>query len=314
MRKNYNLDVNKVFDYYLTHTKKETSEYFKVSTSTVDRLMRKHNMYKHKKIFFDKDLVLKMLSEGKKHSEIAFYYDCPLTTYRSYHRRIISDKFKWKRDNTLKDEDLNFNDPVFWYMVGLILSDGHIQRQSNTVKIYSKYAYHLHFLKKYYKIKSTLSKNNVFVLTMNSKKLKHFFVQNNIQSDKRYNVRFIDSGNELYNRCQIAGLFDGDGCIYFNYRSGMFIGNQCFISSGSQKMIEDLITVLSQYDFKYLNIDKFKSSVGNYCYKAVLRHKDEILNFYNLLNIKEIKNFRLKQKQIKFLKFFDLLELDKKYS
>lgn len=314
--KKCNLNFEEVFEFYLTHTIYETAKYFDISTASLQRFLRENNGVKNKKEDFvrtklkgNKEEIIELLKTNT-HKQIADKLGISIHNLRGYIRRYIDGKFS---DHGILDENIDFNDPIFWYFVGMVLSDGHLSSIGYSVNLYSKYAYHIAKLKDYFKSSGNLRKGQIYTATFTNKVLHDFFTSNGIESDKRYNAKLILPEDDFLKKCLIAGLFDGDGCIFYNYTSGMFTGNQVFFSSGSRKLIEELLNILHQFGFENFTMRKERSNVGNNFYRAVTTNKKTIVEFFDFLYPKEIQDFRLNQKYVKYLKFIALLEIDKKY-
>lgn len=139
-----------------------------------------------------------------------------------------------------------------------------------------------------------------------STKLREYLCKYEITSDKRHNIVYAKAPNLDLERSFIRGLFDGDGCIYYAYTSGVFTNKNVSITSGSIDLI--------------LGVENF---CKKYSIECVVR-KRVAVNEYYILNIEKFEDiikfgrtiyneadFYLKRKYIKFLKFKKLVELDK---
>lgn len=304
------LTKEQLLELYINQEKssREIGESIGKSTITIQRWLQKHRIKKKDLITSDicnKEDVEKLLLQYT-HQQIADMYKITLHQFRGYLRTRISYPPKsHKIDESLINED----SPMFWYLVGLITTDGHITDKTNTINIFQKDAVFLNKIKEYFKSEGVLnrSRGGLYTLYLCSPKLKSFLKDNGFSSDKRYNVPFLNCP-EKHLRYYLRGIFDGDGCIFYNYTSGTLKARTLQITSGSKFLIDG---IKSNYDIIDWKINEKLSTAGNKYWDIYVSTKDDIVTIGNYIYDGEYLDYCLKRKFVQFVKFKKLLELDK---
>ena len=196
-------------------------------------------------------------------------------------------------------------------MLGIISSDGH-NEEFNSVDIFQKDGTYLNELKALLEHEGTLYKNgDGYTLRITSKKLSDILNKYNICGDKRYSVPYMKAPTLELESCYIRGLFDGDGCIYFNYVSGTLKDKRMEITTGSKLMVEGIEDLYKRLNLVY-EISERTSGAGNTYYVIYVRRPEEIIKLGKWIYSNKSLKFKLIQKYIKFLKFIGILSLNKK--
>lgn len=287
-------------------TKKELAIRFNCSTSALERFFKEHNIFKRKTVQFkdlpSKEEVQKLLDKGLEYSEI-----CETLNISNTQLAKILEIGKFS--NKINEEILDNNVSLLWYLLGIISSDGH-NSTFNQIDIFQKDGTYLNCLKKLLDHNGTLYKNaDGYVLRLNSKKLSDILNAYDVQGDKRYTIPYMKAPTLDLESCYIRGLFDGDGCIYYNYVSGSFKHIRMEITTGSKNMINGLENLYKRLELSYA-LDTRISKEGNEYYVIYVRTFDDMIKFGNWIYSNSF-TFRLSQKYIKFLKFLKLVELNK---
>ena len=211
-----------------------------------------------------------------------------------------------QKDHSINDaslEDLSFKH----YLIGLISSDGHLN--NSNIHIYQKNASFLKSIKKKLGSKSEdhlyVNNEKMFTAVIHSKLLQDE-CRKYMKSDKRYTVLPYECENG-FDTDYIRGLFDGDGCIYYMYKSGTLTSASMTICTASPYMKEYLISYFTSKDI-LINISE-QVSVNKYWVIGPGR-ADEVVKFINEL-YKDDGSFRLDTKYIRSMKYLKLREIDK---
>lgn len=304
------LTKEQLFELYINQNKssREIGESIGKSTITIQRWLRKHQI--RKKGLTSADICNKKDVERLllyyKHQQIADMYNISLQQFRGYVRTYITHPPK---KHNIDESLINEDSPMFWYVIGLITTDGHISNRCNTVQIYQKDAVFLNKIKEYFKSEGSLHRRrgDLYILYLHSPKLKSFLIEHGFESDKRYNVPFIKCP-EKYLRYYLRGIFDGDGCIFYNYTSGTLRSRTLQITSGSKPLIDG---IKSNYDFINWKIHEKVPTVGNKYWDIYASTKADIVTIGNYIYSGDCLEYCLKRKFVQFVKFKQLLEIDK---
>lgn len=296
-----------VIQLYITEnrTVKEVAEQFNCSTAVLQRFMKDQNISKRKQTKLEdlpsKESIESLIKEGLEMSEICK----KLNINNSQLCKVLEiEKYSNKIDESLLDE----YSPILWYLLGLICSDGH-NNVGNSIDIFQKDGTFLNDLRKMLKHAGTLYKNgDGYILRINSPKLTQIMDQYLISSDKRYSVPYIKAPNISLESCFVRGLFDGDGCIYYNYVSGVFQNMRMEITTGSEAMKNGLDNLYSRLGLHY-TINERTSKVGNIYYVIYVRTIRDIKDFGNWIYSNDFK-FKLASKYKKYIKFLKILEIE----
>ena len=170
----------------------------------------------------------------------------------------------------------------------------------NTLNVFKKYINHY----------GKLYKNSeCYTLTINNESLYNFFKSHKFTSDKRYSVKFINPPKEMI-PYYIRGLFDGDGCLYYKYISGVYEEKTWQITSGSKLIAEGLVNCIKKELNIDLNIHKKISSAGNEYYDIICNITEDILKLCKFIYNDHTK-LSLSRKLKSYLKLKSLINLDK---
>ncbi len=314
MLKKKELIKEEIYELYINknYTLDNLVKYYNIPKITIQRFLRKNYIRKiksNKELYDNIDSIKEML-KIKTHKEIADYYNTNVNNIRKIIYSKINPNDNIRYSNNIEEDWIDFNNPLFWYIIGIVTTDGHINNKSNTIQIYQKnieYLYNIqkligHFGKIY---KST----NIYSLHLTNNKLYNFFIDNNFSTDKRYNVPFIKNIPDNMFKYYLLGIFDGDGCIYYNYRSGQFVNKIFQITSGSYNLVEKLNENLINLNYKS-KINYKVSTVGNKYYDLVLSNTNDILNILEWFYDDSSKKFCLKRKYISYVKLLKIIEID----
>jgi transposase len=296
-----------IFDLYINQklTRKQIAEKYNTSISSVDRFLQKHNILKDNRTTQNlsevEDEVKEFISKNYTNDFICKKLNIPLSQLLRY-------KGEGKYSNKLEDESwIDINNPIFWYILGIISSDGHFG-EYNEICIFQKDPLYLKLLQSLIHHKGTLYKcNDSYTLKITSKKLHIILEKCGMEHDKRYSVKMPIAPNNSLQMMYIRGLFDGDGCFYFNYVSGKLKNKHIEICTGSEYMKNSLEKFYKKLGFnpKISN----RKAVNDY-YVISLEKEDEMIKFGELL-YKENLNIMLKRKYLIYLKFLKIIEINK---
>ena len=294
---------------------KEVAQELNCTVISLQRYMRKENIKIAKRYTPEtKENVFKLLDSKKyTHSEIAKLLNLTLTEVRSIIKQRQSNIRNITRlSNKINEEKLS-NLSLFWYLVGLISTDGHIDKERNSVSVFQNDYQYLDNLRislghqgKIYQHHTSTGK--IFKLTILSQKLKLFFIENNFNNDKRYTVPFLNCPKE-YLSFYLRGLFDGDGCLSYKYISGRMEGQSIQFTTGSERMCNGLKKCFDTITWKVI-IQKKVSNANNSYWDIKMANREDVLNFCKYI-YSGTHDFMLKRKYIKAIKLYKILELDK---
>lgn len=174
-------------------------------------------------------------------------------------------KIRSKIKYILNNEHININSPVFWYLVGLTISDGYIDEKNKRISIQlTNDIKILETLSDYYstnvKIPVYSYQTNVphkvrHTLTLSNEKLINLFHTIGIYGyRKTYDVSMPDPNSPYLFNFLLRGFIDGDGNIR-TYIGSMGMEFRFYIES------HNLVNTLIFLCKKYLNIDLYKGVV-----------------------------------------------------
>lgn len=298
---------DEVIQLYITenHTVKEVADYFNCSTSVLQRFMKDYNITKRKQTKIE-DLPTKIEIEELVKNGLEISEICEKLNINNTQLCKILEIGKFS--NKINEDLITENSPIVWYLLGLICSDGH-NNIGNSIDIFQKDGTYLNNLRFLLDHTGTLYKNGEgYILRINSPKLTQILNQYSIYSDKRYSVPYIKAPNKSLESCFLRGLFDGDGCIYYNYVSGSFQNMRMEITTGSENMKNGLSELYSELGLHY-TIDERTSKVGNVYYVIYVRTIKDMQDFGNWIYSNTFK-FKLNSKYKKYIKFLKILEIE----
>lgn len=311
LRKNLSERTDEVSTYYLSgNTIEQTASKFGVSTSTMARFLRDHQISKGKRDLSDpiliKEMRSKIVSLLPTNTITSICRELKIN-YNQYAKIMNPETKKDIGSNKIDSSIVSLENPLFCYILGLFISDGHIDKdkiyicQSNPV-----------FLKKIQRLlkhtgnlnKATNATNPCYKLVLTDDTLRSFLESYNIDSNKKLTAPYIDCGK--YSAHFIRGLFDGDGCLSYIYTSGTF-RMKCFnITSGSIDVINGISRFLESINISY-SITETKSK--NVYYGINVGTFEDIIKLMNILYT-DCGEAKLDKKYINFVKFEKLVRMN----
>lgn len=314
----YNFNKQQILNLFAQGKKiSEVANELNCTVISLQRYMRKEDIKIAKRYSQDvKDKVFSLLDTGKYlHKDIAKEIGLTLSEVRSIIKyRQANNRNSIKYSNSINNDLLN-NFDLFWYLIGIISTDGHISDKSNTISIFQNDYEYLKSLQENLehkgKIYQTIGENGepkMFTLHLLSEKLRNFLIDNKFDSDKRYSVPFLDCPKEYLN-FYLRGLFDGDGCIAYRYISGRMEGQLIQFTTGSEFMKNGLKNCLENLGWK-VSISEKLSQANNKYWDIKIDNREDVLAFCRYI-YKGSHKFMLKRKYIKAIKLYKLLEFDK---
>jgi DNA-binding transcriptional regulator WhiA len=177
---------------------------------------------------------------------------------------------------------------VFWYLMGLVLSDGHIDEPNQRITIQLTHDLEiLEVLAKYYGKDRPLpifnyrcKNNNIrYVLTLSDKPLIDLFHSLGISGfRKTYVTHMPDPGTRNMFNLMLRGFIDGDGSIRFTKNNGYYLHFRFYIESENLK--NDLVGMFEKYYGISLYQGKHKQRNGFRVESPALK-KDELVEIYS---------------------------------
>jgi len=281
------------------------------SPAVIQRFLKKHGIkrvYKYNPSSEDILFIKNSIEEKRTYKSIAEELNVPSYLISSYVNRNIIRKKKWS--NEIEDDSwINENNSLYWYVLGLLASDGHLGR-FNEISFFQKDLSFIKKVQKWIHHNGVIYGKSIGVIHINSAFLHTKLIEKGFSSDKRYTIPFIKAPNSYLQWLFIRGLFDGDGSLYFKYISGVMEGLSWQICSGSENMTNGLYSFLNSEGIK-CHKEKRKSSVGNTYYHIAVRSKEPIIKLFSLLYNNESIEYKLPKKYGKFLKLLELFKLNK---
>lgn len=310
LRKTLNKEI--VIDLYINQNKqlKEVAKILNISISTLNRFKMENGIKKPFRSFSNendlcvlKQQILQLQNEGIAKTTICKNLHINSDTYNKV---MGLDKKEVK--NIISDSFIDINNPDFCYFLGFFIADGHMDdsrvyicqcdaRFLNKIKIVMNHQGNVH--------KATNTNNPCYKLDIYNKKLKDFLKRYNISSNKKLNAPYIDCGiNDTH---FIRGLFDGDGCLYYQYTSGKLKQRRVSITTGSEHVKNGVIQFLDKYNISYTVVQNKKVNI---CYTVFIDVIEDIIYFLDLL-YENKNNSYLDRKYYNFLKFKNLIAMNK---
>lgn len=310
LRKTLNKET--VIDLYINQNKplKEVADILNVSVSTLNRFKNDNNIKKPFRYFSnDEDIqIVKQQIINLQNQGIAKTNICKTLHINSDTYNKIMGLEKKEVKNIIDDAFIDISNPDFCYFLGVFIADGHI----DDIRVYISQC-DITYLNKLKTImrhkgvahKATNTPNPCYRLDIYNKKLKQFLQQYNISSNKKLNAPYIDCGDN--DSHFMRGLFDGDGCLYYSYISGKLKQRRVSITTGSEYVKNGIIQFLNKHNIPYTITTTTKLNI---CYNIFIDAIEDIIRFLDLL-YKEKNNSFLDRKYISFLKFKNLINMNK---
>jgi len=305
----YNLNKEELEDLFIKQSKtcKEIAKYFNLPIITIQRHLRKHNLRKIRKETPSYDEIIQLKQKGKTQTEIAKLYGISKYTISKTVRR----KQKFESVHQINNSKVDESNEMFWYLVGLISADGHVC-STNSIDIYQTNSLFLTKLGNFFEhtgkltscITKNSTKNKIYRLPLYSIKLKQWFVEKGIENDKRYNCPFLLVPEEFM-KYYIRGIFDGDGCLYYSFTSGILISSQIEISSASELMLTGLMKYLNKYKPKRYIVNRNQGI----CEKIIINTKKEIEDFLKWMYSGKYLDYCLFRKYRSYLMLMEIFKL-----
>lgn len=295
---------------------KEIAKELNCTVIRLQRWLRKNNISMNKGYSNEiKNQVLELWKLNTSEKKIAEQVNLTVNQVRSI-KSTLRKYIKLNNYTLTKVSDEVFkNIPLFWYLVGIFSSDGHLDSRCNSILIFQNdYNYLLKLktlLKSNAKIYNSQKDNaKCYALRIYNKNFYNFLVNNGITSDKRYTNQLIECPKEYF--CYyLRGIFDGDGCLSYRYISGRFEGKVIQITSGSKNFATKLLEILKILGFNSFCIQTKISNSGNKHYDIKTNNTNDIFSFCKYIYNSNFK-FKLNKKYIKYIKLLKLYELDNK--
>lgn len=143
----YNLNKDEIYDWYINQNLTQDEICKKLNNIpkiTLQRFLRKCGFKKQTKIDY-KTLLPQIDSKLKlniTHKEIAKDLNLTIGQVREIIYKRINPNDNIKYSNKLLDDSwVNENNPIFWYIIGLISSDGHIDKNNCICIFQSNFEY-----------------------------------------------------------------------------------------------------------------------------------------------------------------------------
>lgn len=316
LRKQLQERVEEVQEFYLSgKTIKETADKFGLSTSTMTRFLKDNNINKGRRDLKDPETLdnlrnqleelLKTNSVTKSCKILGINHELYCKIMKLISQSTVNRELK----NEFNNELISLDNPIFCYLLGLFISDGHID--DDRICIYQADAKFLKKLQKFIGHKGVLNKctnasNPCYRLTLTSDKLRNFLSSYSIQSNKKLNAPYIDCG--INSKHFIRGLFDGDGCLYYLYVSGYLKERRWSISTGSPYVKDGVVSFLHDHN---INCTITTSNNKNICYNIFIDSIKDIITLSHILYDKANDMF-LDRKYYSFVKFEELVKINQK--
>lgn len=311
LRKNLNNSIEQIkIDYVENkYTQEQLALKYGCSIATMARLLKENNITKNLRIFTQEVIQeLRSKIENRIQNEPLNQILKDLKINHAKYKEIMGITNNLTK-NIFDESIITLENPLFCYMLGIFISDGHMD--SDRIYICQSNASYLHKIQKLIKHQGNINKatstaNPCYKLTLLSSKLRTFLNSYNIASNKKLNAPFIDCG--VNNSHFIRGLFDGDGCLYYSYISGKFTNKNLSFSSGSNDVISGIAKFLQNNNIEYQIRTDIKV---NTTYTINIEKFESILRLGDLL-YKEAGEAFLDRKYYNFIKFKNLVEMHQK--
>lgn len=196
----------------------------------------------------------------------------------------LRDKLKYE----VNEQHISLESPVFWYLLGLVISDGYIDNKNNRISITLTDDYDiLETLSKFYSknkaipiYKYATSNKNKFSyrLSITSSSLISLFKSLNIDgNNKTENVYLPDPNSKYLFNFLLRGFIDGDGSIRY-FGNCKRIEFRAYIHSND--LVESLKTLYKKYYLKDVTVYNVKGKAGKHI-NTSQDSFDELLEIYN---------------------------------
>lgn len=311
LRKNLNAFAEQIKDKYINqgYTKEQLAIDYGCSTSTIGRFLKEHNINKVKRKFTDdvkNELKTIIESRMKNESLTSIFKDLKIN--HSMYKEIMGISNSLSK-NVFDESIVDLNNPIFCYLLGMFISDGHMD--SDRIYICQCNAPYLHKIQKLINHKGNLNKvadadNPCYKLTLLSSKLRNFLQDYNIQSNKKLNAPFINCGNNSHHF--IRGLFDGDGCLYYSYVSGKFKEKNLSFSTGSLNVVLGIENFLKSHNIDFQTRSQIKKNIN---YTVNIEKFKDMLELCKIM-YKDSGEAFLDRKYYNYIKFKNLVEMNQK--
>lgn len=305
--------IDKVYNLYVDENKTvlEVSNILGCSTAVLQRFLKKHGIRKSSESVDatteNIQIIQNMLSEGNTYEQIANQLGCKKHQIGLLVRKYIKNSGKYS--NSINENWIKDDNPLFWYFLGIFSSDGHYG-DFNEVDLYQKDQKYLKDLQLLFNHTGKLyGDKKCGTLRLNSAILHHKLEELHFTSDKRYTAPFVKAPTNELQWYFIRGLFDGDGSLYFNYTSGVFENTNFQICTGSLDMVTGLQIFFKENNISYQTYERI-SEANNKYWQVSIRSSEGILKIKELMYNNNFK-FCLRSKYNKFLKYKNLLEINK---
>lgn len=300
LRKQLVDNLEEIQKYYMNHTQKETAEQFNISIATLTRFCKDNNIKKSTSRKLDyQDLYPKI----KNLQDLSWTPTeiCKKLNISNNSMHNILDNI----EETNKDIFLDINTEFFWYLLGFFTADG--SREPNYISLYQS---DYNFLKM---IQYNLGGGHIgkeykgnYQLRFKSSSFSSILDKYNIQSNKTFTISFIPAPTTELQLAYIRGVFDGDGCMYYNYTSGKFTEKNYNLTTASKFFAIQLSDWLTNNKVENYIITKTEKSE----YYIILISKfEDMIKFGKL--IYQNCNYCLFRKYLIFSKFLNLIKLEK---
>ena len=257
-------------------TKKEICEKLKIDIHTLNRLLteysievvkinpRKGGSYPQYAPYVNKEwLVEHWVNTSSSLPELAKQFNLPLSLLESRrHKYSLYKAFKYDVD---KDKLFNKDDPNNWYLAGLLVTDGYIQKNRNAFELTltgESEKRLLQSIKDYYHVGASISEYTpgVYRLRVAVSGLNNYlYTTYNIPNGPKTYSATTPYGfpSEKHARYYVRGCWDGDGFIHKNIKS-------ISLTTASENLVMGLRNIIYQYTGVYTPVHKEKRVGGEY--------------------------------------------------
>lgn len=294
LRKNLQNNIEEIKQYYLNHTIQQTASKYGCSSATLQRLLRDNGIIKDTRRKLNDSEVYPRIKELLALNYGPKYICTELKISNTTYHRILN-----KYELLNRDAKLDENSELFWYILGFFTADGHRTEGWTVYLSQSNYKF-LNMLK------TKLNCGNIGTPTKGV--YKYYFYSSillkylnayGISTNKSLSVPFIKAPSDELQLAYIRGVFDGDGCISYTFRSYKFVDKSVTIVSGSKDFITELSKYLESHNVS--NIIRTKWGSKNPYYVIEINSYEAIFKFAHII----YKNCTVKL-QRKFISFIKL--------
>ena len=207
-----------------------------------------------KGIITEKVLIQKWVKERKSQKEIANEFGVHVSTIERYIKTFGLTRYREKVKYPINKDSINLQNPIYWYFLGLVLSDGYVDVNNNRIMITLIDEDILIELSKYFStndyvipISKTKIKNNKYYysLTLVSAELVDSCISIlDIKNKSKTNEVVFPTTDNIENYLMLLrGVIDGDGCIKVSKTGNIYFE----IYSHSDRMIESFAKEYKKY-------------------------------------------------------------------